>query len=118
MGIHARIGPNAGLLRQIETGCAGSALAHGRDLQNCPHSIMAATAPLPIPEPTIVGDSHAMQAMRAAATRIAGGQAKVLITGESGVGKDLVARLIHARSARAKWPYVPVNCGGITETLL
>jgi transcriptional regulator with GAF, ATPase, and Fis domain len=44
--------------------------------------------------------------------------AKVLITGESGVGKDLVAREIHFSSARARNAYVPVNCAGLTETLL
>ena len=42
----------------------------------------------------------------------------MLITGESGVGKELVARAIHARSPRVREPFVPVNCAGIPETLL
>ena len=50
--------------------------------------------------------------------RVATGDAKVLITGESGVGKDLIAREIHARSARAGRPCIAVNCAGLTETLL
>jgi transcriptional regulator with PAS, ATPase and Fis domain len=49
---------------------------------------------------------------------VAAGDAKVLITGESGVGKDLIARYIHAQSPRAARRFIPVNCGAVTETLL
>lgn len=52
------------------------------------------------------------------AARAAAGPAKVLITGESGVGKDLLARFIHERSPRRHHAMVPVNCAGLTETLL
>ena len=52
------------------------------------------------------------------ARRAAIGESKVLITGESGVGKDLVARTVHVRSRRAGGPFVAVNCAGLTETLL
>jgi transcriptional regulator with PAS, ATPase and Fis domain len=59
-----------------------------------------------------------MQAVLADAKRVAAGNMKVLITGESGVGKDLVARYIHTRSPRAHAPFVAVNCAGLSETLL
>jgi transcriptional regulator with PAS, ATPase and Fis domain len=49
---------------------------------------------------------------------VAAGNAKVLITGESGVGKDLIARFIHARSPRADRPFVALNCAGVAESLL
>jgi transcriptional regulator with PAS, ATPase and Fis domain len=59
-----------------------------------------------------------MEELLTAAGRAAAGDAKVLITGESGVGKDVIARLIHARSPRSGREYVPVNCAGVTESLL
>jgi DNA-binding NtrC family response regulator len=78
----------------------------------------ARRSPASAPEPTLIGRSAAVERLRTAAARVAGGQAKVLITGESGVGKDLLARLIHARSSRADRPFVAINCAGVSETLL
>ena len=69
-------------------------------------------------KPTIVGTSQALRDICTLAEQVAPGDAKVLITGESGVGKDLVARLIHSGSSRARGPFVAVNCAGLTETLL
>ena len=68
--------------------------------------------------PLIVRASPAMQEVLVLAERVAAGDAKVLITGESGVGKDLIARYVHANSPRAAQPFVPVNCGALTESLL
>jgi transcriptional regulator with PAS, ATPase and Fis domain len=59
-----------------------------------------------------------MSAAVSLAHRAAESEAKVLITGESGVGKELFAREIHRRSRRANAPLVTVNCAGLTETLL
>jgi transcriptional regulator with PAS, ATPase and Fis domain len=59
-----------------------------------------------------------MGELRQEIERIARSDAKVLITGESGVGKELVARAIHANSPRVERPFVPVNCAGLPETLL
>src|SRR5262252_9141234 len=69
-------------------------------------------------EPMIVGSSQALRRVVDMARRIAPGTAKVLITGESGVGKDVIARLIHARSSRADQPYVALNCASFSEGLL
>jgi transcriptional regulator with PAS, ATPase and Fis domain len=52
------------------------------------------------------------------ARRAAAGDSKVLVTGESGVGKDLIARTLHAESARRRGPFIAVNCAGLTESLL
>ena len=52
------------------------------------------------------------------ARRVAKVDATVLITGESGVGKERIARLVHVESTRAVGPFIAVNCGAITETLL
>ena len=80
----------------------------------------AARRPAPRPERAhgLVGESHAMQKVFAAIHKASSTSATVLITGESGSGKELVARAIHYGSARASAPFVPVNCGGIPESLL
>lgn len=68
--------------------------------------------------PVLIGDSAAMVAVRREIEYAARSHAKVLILGETGVGKDVVARLIHAASSRRNRPFVPVNCSGVPETLL
>ena len=65
----------------------------------------------------VVADPR-MVALMETATRAAVSDAKVLITGESGVGKDLIARHLHRCSARSAHPFIAVNCAGLTETLL
>jgi len=65
----------------------------------------------------LIGESQAMQKVFAAIRKASSTSATVLITGESGSGKELVARAIHYSSARAPAPFVPVNCGGIPEGL-
>ena len=69
-------------------------------------------------EPQLVRASGAMEDLLVLAARVASGNMKVLISGESGVGKDLIARYIHARSSRAEGRFVAVNCAAITDTLL
>ena len=73
---------------------------------------------LPGGKPVVIAASPLMREIENLARRAAAGEAKVLVTGESGVGKDLIARLVHVSSRRAAGPFVAVNCAGLTETLL
>jgi DNA-binding NtrC family response regulator len=66
----------------------------------------------------IYGDSPAIGEVRERIARVAPTSATVLITGETGTGKELVARAIHRNSPRAPKPFVAVNCAAFTETLL
>src|SRR5262245_29394284 len=66
----------------------------------------------------LVGKSFVMQDLGARLGRIAKTTFTVLIEGESGAGKELVARAIHARSPRARGPFVAVNCAALVETLV
>ena len=66
----------------------------------------------------ILGESEPMKHVLGAIAKAASTPATVLITGQSGTGKELVARAIHYSSKRASAPFLPVNCGGIPETLL
>ncbi|MEB2311760.1 MAG: sigma-54 dependent transcriptional regulator [Sorangiineae bacterium] len=66
----------------------------------------------------ILAKSEKMQEIFRTIAKIAEYKTTVLVTGESGVGKELVARAIHRRSSRRGGPFVPVNCGAIPENLL
>jgi len=66
----------------------------------------------------LYGQSPAMASLRSTIAKVARSQAPVYIAGESGVGKELVARTIHAESGRAAGPFIPVNCGAIPAELM
>lgn len=66
----------------------------------------------------IIGNSGKMQAVYQMIETVAEVQSTVLVTGESGTGKELVARAIHDLSPRAEKPFISINCGAFTETLL
>ena len=70
------------------------------------------------PEQALVGTSPAMQHVRDMIEKLARSEAPVHVTGESGSGKELAARLIHQKSVRRDQPFVPVNCGAIPENLM
>jgi two-component system NtrC family response regulator len=66
----------------------------------------------------VIGRSPLMQEVFALASKVARTDATVLLRGESGTGKDRIARAIHSESARSRAPFVKVNCGALPETLL
>jgi two-component system response regulator PilR (NtrC family) len=66
----------------------------------------------------LIGDSPAMNELRLTIGKVARSQAPVYIAGESGVGKELAARLIHELGPRSGSPFVPVNCGAIPSELM
>ena len=68
--------------------------------------------------PGLIGDSAPIRHARLMIEKLARSQAPVYISGESGSGKELAARLIHASSVRRDGPFVPVNCGAIPENLM
>src|SRR5499427_4641596 len=70
------------------------------------------------PESIVFGRSDAMQALRARMDKVAAANVPVLIHGESGTGKDIIARMIHGRSPWKSGPFVKVNCPAIPGTLL
>ncbi len=70
------------------------------------------------PYDELIGRSLPMRGMFDRLSRISETEASVLITGETGTGKELVARVLHKRSARRKDPFVPVDCASLPESLL
>jgi DNA-binding NtrC family response regulator len=71
-----------------------------------------------LPDTEMIGSSGAMVEIYKTVSRVAPTDATVLIEGETGTGKELVARMIHHNSARANQPFVPVDCASIAPTLL
>ena len=66
----------------------------------------------------ILGNCQSIQSVRDLIARVSGTPSTVLITGETGTGKELVARAIHRNSPRAQRPFIAINCAAVTETLL
>jgi len=66
----------------------------------------------------IIGQSAPMKKLYAVIPEVARSDASILITGETGTGKELVARAIHAKSLRAELPFIAINCGALPDTLM
>ena len=68
--------------------------------------------------PDLVGKSPGMESVRRMIAKVAPSESTVLILGETGTGKELVARALHDQSLRAEMPFVAINCGGLPENLI
>jgi DNA-binding NtrC family response regulator len=86
------------------------ALAENRFLRGALESVSSPTG--------LVGKSPALQQLHRLIAKVAPTDSTVLVTGETGTGKELVARAIHQQSPRAERPFIAINCGSIPETLL
>ena len=111
-----------GAIRQDEDAEASTTLHACSDSAATP-ALLAAGRPVRPDAPQgsfghLLGRSPSMQELYRKIERVAGTDATVLITGESGSGKELVARTIHERSARADGPFVAINCGAIPPNLI
>ena len=82
------------------------------------HAVMRERLDEVFPASEIIGNSTALAKVKSLISRVASGDATVLITGESGTGKELVARAIHAMSPRSEQRMVAINCAAFPETLL
>lgn len=89
-----------------------------RELVNSALRLGVPDAPAQITEGPLLGQSAPMQKLRRKIDKLARSQAPVYISGESGSGKELVARQIHLQGSRAKQPFIPVNCGAIPTELM
>jgi len=100
------------LLLEVAERCA----AHG-DLRRQNESLRARLRKLAGLSAALLGECPEMRALREDVADVAATDAAVLILGETGAGKELVARALHDMSARAAGPFVPINCGAVPEGL-
>lgn len=89
-----------------------------RELVNSALRVRKPNALTQMTEGPLLGHSVPMQKLRSKIDKLARSQAPVYISGESGSGKELVARQIHLHGTRAKQPFIPVNCGAIPTELM
>jgi transcriptional regulator with PAS, ATPase and Fis domain len=99
--------------READIGFSGPG---GRTSSAAPSATPSPAVPL-VGLPLIVGDSPALGSIRDIAVSIAPRRCTVLVLGETGTGKEMLARHIHAMSDRRAKPFVPVDCSGLTDTL-
>ena len=93
-------------------------IAERRDLSNKNAALETRLKAVEGTTPTLVGETESMQKVRRLIETVAPSDASVLILGETGTGKELIARNLHDKSRRADQPFIPVNCGALPENLV
>jgi DNA-binding NtrC family response regulator len=83
-----------------------------------PLSAMSFAQPVTAPLPGVIGSGPAMQEVYRVTRQVARSRASVLLLGETGTGKELIAHAVHTHSERRSRPFVRVNCGALSESLL
>ena len=97
---------------------AALALRNLRALATARAEVSRLTARRPVRGARLIGEAKALDAVRQAALKAAAVDTPVLVTGETGTGKELVARLVHEGGARRNQPFVALNCAALVEGLL
>lgn len=116
-----RLGASDYLTKPLDIGRLKSILAGVADLHPAPLGLIdlgAAREPSSDRLGLLLGTSAAMREVYRLLTRVAPREATVFLVGESGTGKDLAAQTIHLLSRRARGPFLPLNCGAISPTLI
>jgi DNA-binding NtrC family response regulator len=103
--------------RLIELQALLERVAQKRELTNKCHALQRRLERIE-GEPRLIGDGLAMQRVRQLIAKVAPTNSTVLILGETGTGKELVARAVHDQSPRADMPFVAINCGALPEHLI
>ncbi len=93
-------------------------LGHAYGMANLSHIAVEPPDDLELNSCSLIGKTAGMEEVKRKITKFAGVEVPLLITGESGTGKELAARMVHARSRRAKKPFIAVNCGALSATLI
>jgi two-component system response regulator HydG len=123
-GVHQAVDAiKRGAFQYVMKPCDGDALRKivmdALDARATPSASMRVQAPSAKAGPlTLIGSGSAMRALQATIDFVARSSAPVLVTGETGAGKELVARAVHARSERADRPFVAINTSAIPQELL